>query len=173
MKKVYIPKGVTASYDSLETEQLVVNGCLKVAHELKAKTIRGSGVILAGTISADDIHVRKIEAASVYCLRLSAKWVQAEEVLASESAVVSCYLCADYVASTHLTVAFHKVGLIDAVEVVKLPPVKRVHPFWMLLAAVLRPVQAVLTVVRSVFCAGKVVDAERRQAPNDTTRHAV
>ena len=171
MKTVYIPKGETAAYDSLEAECLVVNGCLKVAHDLKAGTISGSGVILAGTISADDIRVRKIEAASVYCLRLSAKWVQADEVIASEDAVVSCYLRAVYAASARLTVGLHDVGLIEAIEVINLPP-KKVHPFWMLLATLLLPIQAVLAVVRSVFCAGEVMGAEYRQATDDTARPA-
>ena len=31
MKTVYIPKGETVNYDSLETEHLVVDGCLKAA----------------------------------------------------------------------------------------------------------------------------------------------
>ena len=171
MKTVYIPKGKTASYDSLEAERLVVNGCLKVARDLKAGTIIGSGVILAGTISADDIRVRKLEAASVYCLRLSAKWVQADEVIASEEAVVSCHLRTDYAASARLTVGLHEVGLIEAIEVINLPP-KKVHPFWMLLATVLWPIQAVLAVVHSVFCTGEVMDAEYQQAPNDTARPA-
>lgn len=159
MKKVYIPKGQTVTYDSLETEHLVVNGCLNVAHGLKTKTISGTGVILAGTISADDISAREIEAASVYCLRLTAKRVQAAEVFASESAAVSCYLCADYVAADRLTVALHDVGKVDAREVVNLPP-KKLSPFWMLLATILRPVQMLLALFRT----GKVMDAEYRQA---------
>ena len=125
MKTMYIPRGQTVAYDALETERLVVNGCLKVAHGLKAQAISGSGVILAGTISADDVCVREIEAASVYCLRLSAKRVQAAEVFASESAAVSCYLCADYVSADRLTVALHEVGKIDAREVAVLTPKKR------------------------------------------------
>lgn len=162
MKTMCIPKGRTAAYDTLEADRLVVNGCLKVDHALKAKTISGSGVILAGTISADDIRAREIEAASVYCLRLSAKRIQAAEVFASESAVVSCYLCADYVAANRLTVALHDVGKIDAREVVNLPQ-KKVHPFWMLLAAVLRPFQVLMSVFRAVFHTGEDLDAEYRQ----------
>lgn len=30
MKTVYIPKGETVSYETLETDRLVVKGCLKV-----------------------------------------------------------------------------------------------------------------------------------------------
>lgn len=159
MKTMYIPKGQTVAYDTLETERLVVNGCLKVAHGLKAQAISGSGVILAGTISADDICVREIEAASVYCLRLSAKRVQAAEVFASESAAVSCYLCADYVAADRLTAALHDVGKIDAREVITLPPKKR-SLFRLLLASVLRSFWLSLTAPHP---AGEVLDAEYRQ----------
>lgn len=170
MKKLYIPKGRTASYDTLEAECLVVNGCLKVAYGLKARTISGSGVILAGTISADSIRAREIEAAAVYCLRLNAKRVQAAEVFASESAIVSCCLCADYVASARLTVAFHEVGEMNAREVVSLPP-KKIHPFWMLLAEILRPFRGLLAAFHAVFCAGAVMDAEYRQVPDETPKN--
>ena len=38
MKTVYIPKGHTVCYESLETEHLVVEGCLKTTCGVKAKT---------------------------------------------------------------------------------------------------------------------------------------
>ena len=72
MKTLYISKGQALNYDTLEAEHLVVNGVLNVAHGLKARSISGDGLILAGTVSADDISVREVEAASVYCLRLAA-----------------------------------------------------------------------------------------------------
>lgn len=159
MKTMYIPKGQTVAIDILETERLVVDGCLRVAHGVKAQAIGGSGVILAGTISADDVCVREIEAASVYCLRLGAKRVQAAEVFASECAAVSCYLCADYVAADRLTVALHDVGKIDAREVIALPPKER-SLIRLLLASALRSVWLSLTAVRP---AGEVLDAEYRQ----------
>ena len=46
MKTIYIPKGETVSYETLETDHLVVKGCLKVSYGLKAKTISGGGVAL-------------------------------------------------------------------------------------------------------------------------------
>lgn len=155
MKTMYIPKGETVSYDTLETERLVVNGCLKVDHSLKARTISGAGVVIAGTVSADDIRLRELEAASVYCLRLAAKRVQAAEVFASESAAVSCYLCADYVASDRVTVALHDVGKVDAREVAVLTQKKR-SLFRLLLASALRSVWLSLTAPRP----GQVMDAE-------------
>lgn len=163
MKSMYIPKGQTVVYDELEAEHLVVQGCLKVAHGLKARTISGDGLIFAGTISADDIRVREIEASSVYCLRLAAKRVQAAEVFASESAAVSCYLCADYVAADRLTVALHEVGKIDAREVAVLTPKKR-SLFRLLLASALRSLWMSLTQPRKRV----VLDAEYRQVEEES-----
>lgn len=159
MKTMYIPKGQTVCYDTLETEHLVVQGCLHVTYSLKAKTISGNGVILAGTVSADDIHARELEAAAVYCLRLAARRVQAAEVFASESAAVSCCLRADYVSADRLTVALHEVGKIDAREVISLPPRKR-SLFRLLLASALRSAWVSLTMPHTE----KVMDAEYRQA---------
>lgn len=163
MKTMYTPRGQALNYDSLETEHLVVNGVLNVAHSLKARTISGDGLILAGTVSADDIRVREIEAASVYCLRLAAKRVQAAEVFASERAAVSCYLCADYVAADRLTVALHEVGKIDAHEIIVLTPKKR-SLFRLLLVSALRALW--VSKIRPFF-EGEVLDAEYRQVQED------
>ena len=163
MKTMCIPKGQALNYDSLETEHLVVNGVLNVAHGLRARTISGDGLILAGTISADDVRVREIEAASVYCLRLAARRVQAAEVFASESAAVSCYLCADYVAADRLTVALHEGGKIDAHEIIVLTPKKR-SLFRLLLVSALRALW--VSKIRPFF-EGEVLDAEYRQVQED------
>lgn len=137
MKTVYIPKGETVSYETLETERLVVKGCLKVAYGIKAKTISGSGVIVAGTVSADDIRVDDLEAASVTCQRLIAKRVQTPELFAFESAVVSCFLSSAYVATGKLTVALSEIDEVEADEVIHLKPRKR-SLFRLLLVSVLR-----------------------------------
>ena len=109
MKNVYIPRGETVCYETLETDYLVVKGCLKVAHSLKAKTISGNGVIIAGTVSADDIRVDDLEAASVICQRLIAKRVQTPQLFAFESAAASCFLSSAYVAAGKLTVALSEI----------------------------------------------------------------
>lgn len=95
MKTVYIPRGGTVAYENLTTEYLVVDGYLKVACDLKAKTISGSGFIEAGQVSADDIRMDDLESAGVVCRRLIAKRVETSELFASESAAVSCLLSAD------------------------------------------------------------------------------
>ncbi len=137
MKTVYIPKGETVKYETLETDRLVVKGCLKVAYGIKARTISGGGVITAGTVSADDIRVDDLEAASVTCQRLIAKRVQTPELFAFESAAVSCFLSSAYVATGKLTVALSEIDEVKADEVIHLKPKKR-SLFRLLLASALR-----------------------------------
>ena len=144
MKTVYIPKGETVSYETLETEHLVVKGCLKVAYGIKAKTISGGGIITAGTVSADDIRVDDLEAASVTCQRLIAKRVQTPELFAFESAAVSCFLSSAFVATGKLTVALSEIDEVKADEVIHLKPQKR-SLFRLLLASALRSFWTSLT----------------------------
>ena len=144
MKTVYIPKGETVSYETLETERLVVKGCLKVAYGIKARTISGNGVIIAGTVSADDIRVDDLEAASVTCQRLIAKRVQTPELFAFERAAVSCFLSSAYVATGKLTVALSEIDEVKADEVIHLKPRKR-SLFRLLLVLALRSFWTSLT----------------------------
>ena len=102
MKTVYIPAGETVKYESLVTENLVVDGCLKVVYGVKARTICGKGVISAA----------------------AAKRIDAPEVYASESLAVSCFLSAAYVETGKLTVALSDVDEAKADEIIHLP---RVH----------------------------------------------
>lgn len=144
MKTVYIPKGETVNYETLETDRLVVKGCLKVTYGIKAKTISGNGVITAGTVSADDIRVDDLEAASVTCQRLIAKRVQTPELFAFESAAVSCFLSSAYVVTGKLTVALSEIDEVQADEVIHLKPRKR-SLFRLLLASALRSFWSSLT----------------------------
>ena len=123
MKTVYIPAGETVKYESLVTENLVVDGCLKVVYGVKARTISGKGVISAGTVYADDISIGEIEAAAVVCVRAAAKRIDAPEVYASESLAVSCFLSAAYVETGKLTVALSDVDEAKADEIIHLPRV--------------------------------------------------
>lgn len=144
MKTVYIPKGETVRYETLETDRLVVKGCLKVTYGIKAKTISGGGMITAGTVSADDIRVNDLEAASVTCQRLIAKRVQTPELFAFESAAVSCFLSSAFVATGKLTVALSEIDEVKADEVIHLKPKKR-SLFRLLLASALRSFWTSLT----------------------------
>ena len=137
MKIVYIPRGETVSYDNLATECLVVEGCLKVTYDLKAKKIIGSGSVLASNISADDIRADELSSVRVSCRRLIAKRVETSELFASESAAVSCLLSADYVQASRLSVVLSYVHDVDADEIINLKQKKR-GLFRFLLASSLR-----------------------------------
>ena len=144
MKTVYIPKGETVRYETLATDRLVVKGCLKVTYGIKARTISGGGMITAGTVSADDIRVDDLEAASVTCQRLIAKRVQTPELFAFESAAVSCFLSSAFVATGKLTVALSEIDEVKADDVIHLKPRKR-SLFRLLLASALRSFWTSLT----------------------------
>lgn len=137
MKTVYIPKGETVTYQDLTTERLVVEGCLKVSCDIKAKTICGSGFIEAERISADDIRADDVEAVCVTCRRLIAKRVEIAELFASESAAVSSFLGGDRVVTPRLSVALSDIDEVVADEVVNLRQKKR-GLFRFLLASSLR-----------------------------------
>jgi len=165
MKTVYIPKGETVCYESLDTENLVVKGCLKVNDGVKAKTISGGGSICAGTVGADTIRIDSLEAASVVCARLIAKRVEAPEVFASESVVVSCFLASSYVETGKLTVAVSEVDEVKADEVVNLAR-KRRSLFGTLLVSVLRSFWTGLTAPRVQT---EILDAKYVQAAADVS----
>ena len=144
MKTIYIPKGESVSYENLVTDRIVVKGCLKVLDGIKAKTISGNGTIYAGSISADDIRVDDLETVSVTCKRLIAKRVQTPQLIASESAAVSCYLAASYVETSKLTVAASEICEAKADEIIHLTPKKRTL-FGLLLVSALRSLWTRLT----------------------------
>ena len=168
MKTVFIPKGETVRYESLTTEHLVVMGCLQVVDGIKAKTISGSGVIRAGTVSADRICLDEVEAAAVICKRLTAKRVMVPEVFASESVAVSCFLSASYVETVKLTSALSELQEVKAQEIVHLPTKKR-SLFGTLLASVLR---SFWTRLRAKKNGGEVQDAEYVQVQEEAEKTA-
>ncbi len=144
MKTVYISKGETVNYESLVTDRLVVRGCINVTGGIRAKSISGDGVIHAGTVHADIIRTDELESAEIVCKRLMAKRVQTPALIASDCAVVSCYLAAAYVETGKLTVAASEIDQLKADEVVNLRPQKR-GLLGTLLAAALRSFWVSLT----------------------------
>ncbi len=155
MKTVYIPKGETVSYENLTTECLLVEGCLKVAYDLKAKKIIGSGSVAAGSISADDIRADELKSVKTVCRCLIAKRVETSELFVSENAAVSCLLSADYVQARQLSVALSYVHDVEADEIINLKQKKR-GLFRFLFASALRSLWVRLTASDE----DDVVDAE-------------
>ena len=125
MRTLYIPKGESRVYESLNIDRIVVHGSLDVKNGLKAKRVTGHGIISAGAISADVIVADDIETSRVTCKRLMAKRVYAAEVYASDSVVVSCSLTAAYVETGKLTTALSEIEEVRADEIVNLTPRRR------------------------------------------------
>ena len=125
MKTIYIPRGETVQYEVLSADRLVVRGCLRVADSIHAKYICGDGDIHAGSVHADVIRADDVESTEVVCKRLIAKRVQTPTLIASDWAVVSCFLSAAYVETGKLTVAASEIDQMKADEVVNLSSKKR------------------------------------------------
>ena len=159
MKKLYIPRGETRHYESLETTDIVVDGCLKVEGSIKARHISGKGVLSAGIISARTVNVMDVEAADVIARSLTAERVCAVEVHVSGAAAVSCFLEAQYVSAGKLTVAQSQIGELCCEEVVNLPQKHR--SLWgTLVAGLFRGLWASLT---SSLRKREPMDADYRQ----------
>ncbi len=73
-----------------------------------------------------------MESAEVVCRRLIAKRVQTPTLIASDWAVVSCFLSASYVETGKLTVAASEIDQMKAGEVINLSPKSAgcCAPFW-------------------------------------------
>lgn len=170
MKSIYIPKGESRSYESIATENLVVEGHLTVTGGIQAKHISGHGIINAGTISADTIVADEVEASAIICRKLAAQRVTAPEVYASDSAVVTCYLAAAYVETGKLTVALSEIDEIKAQEVINLAP-RKWGMLRMLFAAFLRSLWVKLTAPNEAVDADyQVVEDRPQDADAETAR---
>lgn len=58
MKKLMIAKGEVATYNSLITDTLVVDGILKISGLLRARNIQGAGIVEARRLEAESANVR-------------------------------------------------------------------------------------------------------------------
>lgn len=121
MKKLYIPKGVTRHYEYLESENIIVEGCLKVEGIIKARHISGHGIIEAGAISTRTITAMDIDSAHIVAEELMAERVCAAEVHISGAALVSCRLESQLVEADKLTLNDCDIGELRCDNVVNLP----------------------------------------------------
>ncbi len=137
MKTTYIPKGETVTYETLNTEHLVVEGKLEVSGDIAASRISGHGSIFATRITADTIVADDVDCATLVCEKLMAKRVTAMEVFASHSAVVSCLLVASYVATGTLTVTISDCDEVCADRIINLKS-KRGGMFWLMVRSALK-----------------------------------
>ncbi|WP_409967668.1 hypothetical protein RFF05_13975 [Bengtsoniella intestinalis] len=121
MKKLYVPAGETAHYNTLTTDLIVVDGCLEVTNTLTAKQITGKGLVKAHIINTDTMVVDDVECASLHCESVMAKRLEAMEIFASNSVSVSCMLTVDYVQTGVLSATMTEIGDVKAELVIHLP----------------------------------------------------
>ena len=169
MKKLYVPKNTTIQYENLETDTIVVKGCLVVENALRAKRILGGGVIIAGSVSADEIVADELEAASVVAKRIAVKRAYAADIHASENMMVSCYLESAFVQAKKLTVATSQISELEAGEVINLAAERK--SLWRtLMASALRSLWLSLfgaRPAREKTKTGEVMDADYVQVQNE------
>lgn len=163
MKKLYIPKGTTCHYESLETDHIIVKGCLKVDGAIKCRHLSGKGVVEAGLVSADTVVVSDLETADVVARTLLCERACVCQAHVTEHMAVSCYLEAQTVDAGKLTVARNQIGELRCDDVVNLP-IKSRKLFGTLLASFLRDIWSALT---CRIPSSEVLDAEWKPAAEE------
>lgn len=119
MKKVFIPRGQTATYTCLYTDRIIVMGTLRVSGKLVAKEILGDGTVEAREIICDDMRVSYASADFVTARNVAAnKLSVAFECRASNQVAVRDYLNAGYVSTGKLSVSQSEVCTCDADEII-------------------------------------------------------
>ena len=118
MKTLYVPKGKTLHYDHLECQNIVVDGTLRVDSAVRAQHISGNGFLNAVSIYVSSLCIPNIDTVKLVCDVLTAKHVNAIDMIVNSSAVVSGYLEAEYVDAEKLTLGRHQIMELHAKEVV-------------------------------------------------------
>lgn len=119
MKKLFVPRGESVSYEDIYTEDLVVNGYLKVDGAIHARHISGDGAIEASTITAETLVMGLVEAEVVTAGKIVVHSMTAPECR-GEVILVSGYLSANRVKAVKLTVGLSDILKPEADEVINL-----------------------------------------------------
>lgn len=119
MKKVFIPAGQTVSYNTLNTDSVIVHGILCVSGKLIAKEIIGRGNVEADEIICDNLCVSCATANDMTARKIIAEklFVQ-RECRASVQIAVRDYFSAEYVSTGTLTVSLSEIGSCDVDNVI-------------------------------------------------------
>lgn len=124
MKKVFIPKGETVTYDSLNTVNIVVRGTLIVKGKLTAHSIQGGGRVEAEEIQCATIEVGTVQAEIVTAQKIVGK------KLFIRDCVADIIMATDFIESLHvltkcLYISLSSISQCDAEEIIMLTPKKR------------------------------------------------
>jgi|GEM_PF-5172593 len=120
MKKVFVPKGETVSYNCLCTGRLVVKGVLRVSGKLEAKEIIGGGIIEAREIVCDDLRASCVTADFMTARRVAVDKLFVKFECRAQDIAVMDYASAGYMNAGKLSVTLSDIGACDADEIITL-----------------------------------------------------
>lgn len=124
MKKFYVPRGETVILAELHTEQIIVEGTLKVSGKLTAKHMQGHGYVEAEEIICDTSTLETVQAQIVTAQKIIAKKLLVRDCR-SDEIVVTDFLEALQVQARRLSMTASKLEHCDADETIILPQKKR------------------------------------------------
>lgn len=125
MKKVYIPKGETVTYDRLDTVNIVVKGTLIVRGKLTAKFIQGGGRVEAEEIQCDTIEVDTVQAEILTARKVVGKKLFVRDLVATDAVMATDFIESLHVLTKSLYITLSSISQCDAEEIIMLSQKKR------------------------------------------------
>ena len=118
-KCLYVPKGKTLRFRSLHCETVIVHGTLEIDETLYARHIQGKGVLIAGEVNAEDIHIRVLRAEIVTVSNILANQLACTDLRAGHAEVL-LYLEACHAVCSRLTVYASRIEEAEIEELIRL-----------------------------------------------------
>lgn len=125
MKKVFIPKGETVTYDQLNTLSIVVKGTLIVRGKLTASFIQGGGRVEAEEIQCDTMEVGTAQAEIVTARKVVGKKLFVRDLVATDAVMATDFIESLHVLTKSLFITLSSISQCDAEEIIMLSQKKR------------------------------------------------
>lgn len=125
MKKVFIPKGETVTYDQLNTLSIVVKGTLIVRGKLTASFIQGGGRVEAEEIQCDTMEVGTAQAEILTARKVVGKKLFIRDLVATDAVMATDFIESLHVLTKSLFITLSSISQCDAEEIIMLSQKKR------------------------------------------------
>lgn len=137
MKRIYVPKGETVTYDNLNTGNAVVKGILIVKGLFTATHIQGKGKVQAEEIQCDTIEVDTVQADIVTARKVVGKKLFIRDCRATDAVMAVDFIESIRVMTKKLYMSLSSISECEADEIIILKQKNR-GLFRMLIASKLR-----------------------------------
>lgn len=137
MKRIYVPKGETVTYNNLNTGNAVVKGTLIVNGLFTAKHIQGNGRVQAEEIQCDTIEVDTVQADIVTARKIVGKKLFIRDCRATDAVMAVDFIESIRVMTKTLYMSLSSISECEANEIIILKQKNR-GLFRMLIASKLR-----------------------------------